>query len=178
MEPYIGEIRLAGFGFAPRGWMLCQGQTIAISQNQALYSLLGVTYGGDGIQTFKLPDLRGRIAVGTGRSWASSATYVAGQVGGTEGVALNPQQLPTHQHSLTGTLHTTGAPDNTSPLGNYMSKSENNQFGIGTANTTMAAGAVQGTTDNAGGSQPHENRQPFIAMNYMIAVQGVFPSRN
>ncbi|RTQ47178.1 phage tail protein [Hymenobacter gummosus] len=177
MEPYLGEIRLFGFGQTPRGWMPCSGQLLPINQNQALFALLGTTYGGNGVNTFALPNLNGRVMLGTGQSASSGATYSWGQVGGAESVTLLAGQMPAHQHMLSATLYATNSADQNSPAGNYLSQSTNNQFSTSPANTGMAAAAIQGTVSNAGGSQAHENRQPFIAMNYQIAVQGIFPSR-
>ncbi len=167
-----------GFAFAPRGWAYCQGQLLPISTNQPLFSLLGTTYGGDGRTTFALPDLRGRVILGAGQGPGLSS-YVPGQASGTESVALQVGQLPTHSHGFSGTIKTgDGDADSTSTNGNYPATGSKNQYAAGTANSSLGASAVTGASGTVGTSQPHENRQPLLAMNYAIALQGVFPSRN
>ncbi|MCI1186952.1 tail fiber protein [Hymenobacter sp. DH14] len=175
---FLGEIRLMSFNFPPKGWLLCQGQTLPVNQNQALFSLLGTTYGGDGVTTFRLPDLRGRVILGQGQSTASGANYAMGQVAGTESVALNANQIPAHQHAFSGTVKTADSADSKSPSNTYPAPPANqgNQYANGSANTTLG-GQFTGNTDNSGGSQPHENRQPLMAMNYAIAITGIYPSR-
>lgn len=180
-ESFIGELRPVGFGFAPKGWMLCQGQTLAISQNQPLFALLGTTYGGNGQTTFNLPDLRSRVPVGQGRG-AGLGAYTLGQTGGVEGQTLTADQLPQHGHGVQGTMKPDGSVDSNSPSGEYIGPGSLNQYskkgpGVG-KNVAMATNAVSGTATTAGGSQPHENRQPFIAINYAICLQGIFPSHN
>ncbi|GAB3588204.1 phage tail protein [Hymenobacter daeguensis] len=180
-ESYLGELRPVGFGFAPKGWMLCQGQTLPINQNQALFSLLGTTYGGNGTTTFNLPDLRGRIPVGLGQG-PGLAPYILGQTGGVEGQTLTADQLPVHGHAVQATMKPDGAVDSNSPGGEYIGPGSLNQYSkkgpTVSKNVVMAANAVTGTASPVGGSQPHENRQPFIAINYAICLQGVFPSRS
>lgn len=173
---FVGEIRLMGFPFAPKGWAFCQGQTLPINQNQALFALLGTTYGGDGVQTFKLPDLRGRVILGMGQSTASGANYTWGQTAGTETVALSANQIPPHQHDFSGTIKTAADADSNSPTNSYPSPA-GNQYASGSTNTTLG-GQYTGNTQNSGASQPHENRQPLMAMNYAIALTGIFPSRS
>lgn len=181
MENFLGEIRLMGFDRAPRGWAFCQGQTLPINQNQALFSLLGTQYGGDGVTTFKLPDLRGRVILGQGRA-PSGSTYAMGQVQGQEGVTLTVAQMPEHAHTFTGTLNVgngeadSRTPDTTFP-GTPPPDPKVTPYTAGTPNATMGA-ALTGALATAGGSQPHENRQPFMAMNYAIALTGIFPSRS
>lgn len=179
MDAFIGEIRLMGFTFPPKGWLFCQGQTLPINQNQALFSLLGTTYGGDGVTTFKLPDLRGRVILGLGQSTASGTNYVWGQTAGTETVALTANQIPPHIHAFSGTVKTADGADSTSPNNTYPAPPENggNQYASGSTNTTLG-GQFTGNTNNSGASQPHENRQPLLVMNYAIAVTGIFPSRS
>lgn len=179
MEPFLGQIMMVGFNFAPRGWAFCNGQLLAISQNTALFSLLGTTYGGDGRTTFALPDLRGRCAVGMGQGPGLS-NYSQGEMGGQENVTLIQTQMPTHTHTL-GASSSVGAVSD--PSGAVIA---NNQvtiergktvpasaFNPGPANATMNPQAIS----PAGGNQPHENRQPYIAMNYIIALEGIFPPR-
>ena len=170
---------MMGFGLIPRGWMACQGQLLPIAQNQALFSLLGTTYGGNGVQTFALPDLRGRAILGVGQGPGLSNT-VQGQVSGSESVTLQLAQMPAHTHTVTGTLQGASGPDTNSPINAYPALPDDGgtPFSTGAPNANLAAASVTGTAANAGGSQPHENRQPLMAMNYCIAVQGIFPSRS
>ena len=176
-ESFIGELRPIGFAFAPKGWLFCQGQLLAIAQNQALFSLLGTTYGGDGRTTFALPDLRGRLPVGVGAlSGNPSANYVLGQRGGVESVTLTAGQMPAHTHPITGTMKTAGLGDPSNPQGNFLAGDNNPQFSTGPATTAMGGGA-QGTSSAIGANQAHDNRQPVIGINYAICTQGYFPSR-
>ena len=180
MDPFVGEIRLVGFNFAPRNWALCNGQLLAISQNTALFSLLGTTYGGNGQTTFALPDLRGRAIVHAGQGPGLSP-YSRGQISGTENVTLLPAQMPAHTHSLAGTalLKTNnGVPGNSSsPVGNYLATAAVNEYGEETSNKTMLAGSVGGSATLTGGSVPHDNRMPYLSMYYVIALQGIYPQR-
>lgn len=176
MDPFLGEIRPIAFNYEPRGWAFCNGQLLPINQNQALFSLLGTTYGGNGTTTFALPNLRSRVPVSAGQGPGLS-NYTLGQVGGVESVTLLTTQLPAHAHSLTGTIKTAPEAVETNPANQYPSVGSSSQFSAGPANTTMG-GTVQGTTANTGGSQPHENRPPVLAANYVIALQGIYPSRN
>ena len=160
-EPYIGEIRLFGLGFVPRGWAACDGQILAISTNQVLYSILGTTYGGDGRTTFALPDLRGRVPIGV------SAPYTQGQAGGEETHALTVAEMPSHSHTVTAS---SGRADK--PV-------INNNFWAGTTSysdspdTTMSSNAIA----TAGARAPHNNMQPYLSLTYCIAIQGEYPSR-
>ena len=166
-EPFIGEIRPVPYNFAPAGWQLCQGQTLSISQNTALFSLLGTTYGGDGQQTFRLPDLRGRVPVGQDNG------YVMGQTGGAEQVTLTASQLPIHNHVANCTDN---AGDKAAPSSAIWATdgsgatAEYDQ----TPDSTMNPAAIGST----GGGQPHENRQPYLTINFIISLFGIFPSRN
>ena len=173
-EPYIGEIRPVSFNYAPKGWALCAGQLLPITQNQALFSLLGVQFGGNGQTTFALPDLRSRVPVGTGQL-AGGGNYPQGMMAGAEQATLIPNQIPLHQHTVSGQIQTTGNQDSTSPAQQLLGPGVLNQYSLGPANAQMAA-TVAGTTGNVGG-QSHENRAPFVALNYVIALQGIFPSR-
>jgi microcystin-dependent protein len=169
-EPFVGEIRMFGFNFAPQGWAMCNGQTLPISQNQALFSLLGTTYGGNGQTTFQLPDLRGRLANHAGQGTGLSP-YVLGQNGGTENVTLVQGQMPTHAHSVLAN----GSPATaTRPGGAVLARTTADIYAAAPDGTTMNAGMI-GT---AGGSQPHPNLQPYLTVNFCIALQGIFPSRN
>jgi microcystin-dependent protein len=167
--PYIGSLMLAPYTFAPVNWMFCQGQLLPISQFDALYNLIGTTYGGDGVQTFALPDLRGRTAIGIGQGPGLS-NYVLGQQGGVEVVVLNPNQNPAHNHvakSSTAGQNSNNA--NASVLAGTASGV--NMYTTNNPATPMAGPALQ----NAGGSQPHDNHQPFLVLNWCIAVYGVYP---
>ena len=173
-EAYIAEIRLFAGNFAPRGWMSCEGQLLSIAQNTALFSLLGTTYGGNGVNTFALPDFRGRSAVGQGQGPGLSP-YVEGQTGGAETVTLSTNQLPAHNHALTANSNTTNMSANTA--GNYLNgKTESGESTIssGSALVTLNPASVGAT----GGNQPHENRPPYLSMFFIICVESIFPSRN
>ncbi|MFJ6328436.1 MULTISPECIES: phage tail protein [unclassified Rhizobium] len=174
-EVFLGQIMLAGFQFAPRGFALCNGQLLAINQNQALFSLLGTYYGGDGIRTFGLPNMQGRTPVGFGSSvdgsWQPSP-YNIGDPGGVENVTLLPQQLPQHSHLATGTTNSGTARNPANAL-----------YGTNTTNIYGASAGAQvvmssDTVSPAGGNQPHANVQPYDVINFCIALQGAFPSRN
>ena len=180
MDPFLGEIRIMPYSFAPRGWLPCQGQLMSIAQNTALFSLLGTQYGGDGRTTFALPDLRGRAVVGKGQGPGLS-DYPQGIQIGTETVTLQSTQLPAHIHAL-GTVTVpvnNGAPGVTSPAGAFFAKvNGSSAFGAGTGNGPMAANMLTGTTSQVGGNTAHENRMPYLALGYCIATQGaVFPQR-
>ena len=166
MEPFLGEIRLVAFSFAPRGWAFCAGQLLPINQNQALFSLLGTSYGGDGRTTFALPDLRGRVPIGAGQGTAGS-TYELGSSGGQETVKLKASQLPAHSHQVRASSggSTAKNPSDRVPAagGAYAA----------TPNAKMNAAMI----GNSGGGQAHDNRQPYLGLNYIIALQGIFPSR-
>jgi len=202
-EPFLGEIRMVGFNFAPRGWLSCQGQLISIAQNTALFSLLGTTFGGDGINTFALPDYRGRQAVGMG-SGPGLTPILQGEVAGTESVTMGVSQMPEHTHtalpapfaaSLSGPINipaaTTGttqsAPVNTAVLGASTAAGRPAQiYCTGPADTqlapftaTVSGQVTPGTTTigSAGASQPVPIRNPYLGTNFIIATEGIFPSR-
>jgi microcystin-dependent protein len=163
-SPFVGEIRMVGFTFAPSGWAFCSGQTLAIAQNDALFNLIGTTYGGDGVNTFALPDLRGRVPIHQGSS------FVIGQPAGTETVSLTGNQVPLHAHVAAG--NATAAA--TTPVGNFWGgTSPVSGYGT-TADSNLNGGSLAAV----GGSQPHENRMPFLAVNFIISLFGIFPSRN
>jgi len=167
-EPFLGEISPVAFNFAPQGWAFCNGQLLPINQNQALFSLLGTTYGGDGVNTFALPDLRGRVIV------SSSPNYPLGSTGGVEAVTLNVNQIPSHSHAP---VCSTGTGSAAVPSGLVWAGSSSNetlyQTGSG-PNGSMAPGLIT----SSGNSQPHSNLQPFQVVNFIIALAGVFPSQN
>lgn len=178
-EPFLGEIKMVGFNFAPRGWSFCDGQLLPIAQNTALFSLLGTTYGGDGRTTFGLPDLRGRVPIHVG-SGPGLSSYRWGERGGVENVTLNVTQIPAHGHTAAGTANAVnGAGNSKTPTGNtWASLSRENAYSSAVADGTMAANNVNVTVNNAGGSQPHTNVQPFLSIYFCIALTGIFPSRS
>jgi len=163
-EPFLGEIRLFSFPFAPRGWANCGGQLLPISQNQALFSLLGTTYGGNGIQNFALPDFRGRAPV----HWGGAV--VSGERAGQESVSLTMAQLPSHSHPVSASSL---APSVGPPAGNAWASGGSASYAA-SSNAAMSATALSAT----GGSQPHNNLQPSLVINFCIALQGIFPSQN
>jgi|SRR5580658_4557246 microcystin-dependent protein len=165
--PFIGQLLLASWNYAPKGYATCNGQLLPISQNQALFAVLGTTYGGDGIRTFGLPNLQGRTPVGYG------AGVVIGQTAGQDAHTLLAAEVPSHTHALQAT--TTSA-SIISPGGNLLAATA----GAATLYTGASGLAPMNaaTISNAGGSQPHENRQPFLVMNWCIALTGIFPSQN
>jgi microcystin-dependent protein len=162
--PYVGEIRMLSFNFAPRGWALCNGQLLPINQNQPLFALIGTVYGGDGRVNFALPNLQGRAAM------HESGAHPLGQTAGEEWHTLTVSEMPEHNH-LVNAMPTT-ATDN-APAGNLLAAAHD-FYGSATDLTTLAPGSIA----NGGGSQPHENRQPYLVLNYCIALSGIFPSRN
>lgn len=168
MDPFLGEIRLVAFTFAPRGWADCNGQILPIAQNTALFSLLGTTYGGNGVNTFALPNLQGRAALHVG-TLAGGSVYTLGEVGGVEQVTLTTPQIPAHTHVLNAAKRD---PDSESATNNFMTNG--NSYANAPSDTTMNPGSIGST----GGSQPHENRQPFLVVRYIIALEGIYPSRS
>jgi microcystin-dependent protein len=191
-EPFLGQIILLPYNFAPRGWAFCHGQILPIAQNTALFSLLGTTYGGNGQTTFGLPDLRGRVALSSGQS-PGHAFYDLGQISGAESVVLNVNQLPVHTHtfalgSLAATANVKNAAGNSrSPVGAMPAieaagvTATYSTDALATAGT-MAPGAISlsgaPTVGATGGNQPFEILQPYLTLNYCIAIEGIFPSRN
>ncbi|WP_199769356.1 phage tail protein [Flavivirga eckloniae] len=181
MEGTIGEIRMFAGNFAPRTWAFCEGQLLSINSNQALFSILGTTYGGDGRTSFGLPDLRGRVPVNPGRGPGLSV-YNLGQRGGTETVTLTTNQIPSHTHAATGTVTANFSPLNPAntgnPTGANFANAATDTYNSAPADTQMAPNNVHVAVGNTGGSLPHENRQPYLSIYYIICLQGVFPSRN
>jgi microcystin-dependent protein len=168
-DPFIGQLMLFAGNFAPQGWALCDGQLLAISQNQALFSILGTTYGGNGTTNFALPDLRGRAPIHMGQGPGLS-NYVEGEVGGSEGVTLTVGEMPSHNHLV----RAEGGDGNTSsPSGSIPSKTTSSNYSNAAPSVQMNPGMI----DAAGGNQPHENRAPFLVLNWCIALIGIFPSR-
>lgn len=175
MDPYLGDIRLFAGNFAPAGWVICDGRLLAISENDALFAIIGTTYGGDGVTTFAVPDLRGRLPVGQGNGPGLSPRVI-GQKYGVESVTLLTTQIPSHSHSFSAS---TSAPSTSpSPTGTVFAHSDTDKIYVsspsGPMPETMNAATVQAT----GGSQPHNNVMPTTAINYILCVAGIFPSRN
>lgn len=175
-EPFLGEIKIVSFNFPPKGWTFCNGQLLPINQNQALFSVLGTTYGGDGMRTFGLPNLQGRTPFHVGNG------IVLGEMGGETTHTLNISELPAHNHIMQAdsAAGTTNTPD---PSGRVLAKSAGTggtppvAFGVNlyqaTPNTAMGP-----TIANTGGNQPHENMSPYLVLTFIIALQGIFPSQN
>ena len=162
-EPFLGELRLMSFNFAPKGWALCNGQILPINQNQALFALFGTMYGGNAQTTFALPDLRGRVPMHVG-----GALPTQGESAGAEAVTINIQSMPTHFHTVTATSSAGNAAD---PVEFAQAA---NAYGPPNQLTTVHPATVT----NVGGSQPHTNLQPYLVLNWCVALQGIFPSRN
>jgi microcystin-dependent protein len=192
MDQFLSTILIWPPNFAPRGWALCAGQVMSISQNTALFSLIGTMYGGDGVQTFQLPDLRSRVPLGAGQGTGLSP-YNVGQSGGTENVTLTISALAAHTHTATPaglsatvpavtTGGTTNQPTPSVALATPTDAARNplNIYSNATPTQNLAPGTVTGSipVGSAGGGQPHANIQPYLAVNYIIALQGIFPSRN
>jgi microcystin-dependent protein len=178
MEPFIGQIVMFGGNFAPRSWALCDGALLSISQWQALFSILGTTYGGDGRTTFGLPDLRGRVAIHPGNGPGLTPRNL-GQRGGSETNTLNQLQLPSHTHAATGTVNLGTASNAASGNGAFLPISTGaNFYSTAAGAAQMNAGAVSVNVGNTGSNQSVNNIQPFQCVNFIIALQGVFPSRN
>ena len=171
-DPFVGEVRLVGFNFAPLNWSQCNGATIAISENDTLFSLIGTTYGGDGQNTFNLPNLQGRTPVHQGTSNLGSS-YVIGEVAGVESVTLTSGTYPNHSHSLLASGNQGGANSPGSNVLGQVSSAYSNQT---PSNAALMNGAVLG--NSAGGSQPHDNLQPYLVLTWVIALFGIYPSRN
>jgi microcystin-dependent protein len=164
MTPFLGQLMLVAFNYAPTGYQMCNGQTLGINQYTALFSLLGTTYGGNGVNTFQLPNLQGRTPVGVG----NGISY--GEVAGTDAHTLISAEVPPHTHALNATTQAAS----TKPGGNAVAAGGGSCF---TSPTSLVA-MNSATIGNAGGSQPHENRQPFLVMTWVIAMVGIFPSRS
>ena len=170
MGPYVGEIRMFAGNFAPNGWMFCEGQTLPISENEVLFQLIGTTYGGDGEETFNLPNLASRVPIHMGTG-PDGTTYQIGEMAGTEQETLTTQQIPNHSHPMTGSTDPAGQQ---SPAANVTGKSTQVDLYI---NAQPQAPMNPQAISPAGGSQPHENTQPFLCINFIISLFGVFPSQ-
>lgn len=187
-EPFIGEIKMFGGNFAPEGYAFCDGQLLPIMQNQTLFSLLGTTYGGDGRTSFALPDLRGRVPIHSSSIAGPGLTKRGiGERGGAETTTLAQSQMPVHSHGASASIavnSTEGEAPTPVPTNGFLAKSSDGAplYSASSSQTsgvvdTMAPGAVSVTVGNSGGNQPHNNMQPYLGINYIIALEGVFPSR-
>ena len=167
-QPYVGEIRMFGGSFAPAGWMFCDGQVLPISEYETLFNLIGTTYGGDGQSTFALPDLRGRVPIHMGTQ--AGTTYQLAEMAGEESVTLTVNQIPAHTHTLLASGDTANSPN---PGNNVIARSPQvNAFINGSPSVGMSPQFIGST----GGSQPHENLQPYACINFIISLFGVYPS--
>lgn len=165
-QPYVGEVRMFAGNFAPAGWMLCEGQLLPISENETLFQLIGTTYGGDGQSTFALPDLRGRLPVHQGNG------FILAETGGAEEITLTVNQIPAHSHPM---LANSALASVASPQGNVVAQSRQANIDLyleDTPSVSMAANAI----GSVGGSQPHTNFQPYLCVNFIISLFGIFPS--
>jgi microcystin-dependent protein len=190
LDSFLGEIMVISWNYPPRGWALCNGQLLPINQNQALFSLLGTYYGGNGQTNFALPDLRGRVPIG----FSEDGTFLLGEKAGQEAVTLTLSQIPAHVHTATASTQnplvaiaacSSAAADRRTPVNNGLAKEAANVtalYSAATPNAEMRADAVRfggaGAIGNAGSDQPHNNLAPYLALNFCIALQGVFPSQN
>lgn len=187
MDPFIGEIRAFAFDYAPEGWLQCQGQILPIAQYQALFALLGNRYGGNGTTQFALPDLRGRTIIGVKPPQQGQTPYPIAFAAGVETVPMNVDQIPPHSHTvtlsgLTATLKgNSGGADSPEPGGHALAAPEQPIYNSGTPDTAMAAGSVAvsgtGTCAVTGSGAAHPNMQPYLTLNYCIAINGIFPPR-
>jgi microcystin-dependent protein len=164
-SPYLGEVKIFSFNFPPRGWAFCNGQLMSIQQNQALFAVIGTTYGGNGVNNFQLPNLQGRLPYHAGNG------YVQGQVGGAEFHTLLTTEMPTHNHAVNAS--SAAASDQGAPTNNLWVAQTGNSYSS-SGGAAMAGAAIT----QAGGGQPHENRPPYLVLNFCIALSGIFPSRN
>jgi len=170
-EPFLSEIKIVSFNFPPKGWALCNGQLLPINQNQALFSLLGTTYGGNGQTNFALPNLRGRVPIHKGSG------HTLGEAAGSTAVTINTQSMPTHLHFLSANMCVASANLNATlgdPGGHNWANTGKQQWNTAVPNATMNPLSV----NNVGGSQPHTNMMPYLVLNFIIALQGIFPSQN
>jgi len=169
-EPYVGEIRMFAGNFAPNGWMFCEGQTMPIAENEVLFQLIGTTYGGDGEETFNLPNLASRVPIHMGTG-PDGTTYQLGEMAGTEQETLTTNQIPSHTHPLFASINVGVA---NTPSGNITSQSVSVKMYVAEQPT---ANANPNSVSPVGGSQPHENCQPFLCINFIISLFGLFPSQ-
>ena len=168
-QPFIGEIRIVGFNFAPVGWADCNGQLLPISENDALFSLIGTTYGGDGEETFALPDFQGRVPIGTGNS------HILAEMGGTEVETLSINQIPAHSHSMAASA---GGGTSTSPANGAYGAIANGARSDRLYGAAVGQTAAPNMLSSVGGNQPHDNMEPFLTLRYIISLFGIYPPQN
>jgi microcystin-dependent protein len=172
-QPYVGEIRMFAGNFPPNGWMFCEGQLLPISEYETLFNLIGTTYGGDGQSTFALPDLQGRLPLHMGT--ALGTTFTIGENGGVESVTLTTQQIPIHTHGLL--CAASGGVPNSNPKDGFWAATDQNQYSTQAGNSPMGTAQNNLLSDIAGGSQPHENLMPFLCVDFIISLFGLFPQQ-
>ena len=170
-SPFVGEIRMVGFNFAPLGWAFCNGQLISIAENETLFNLIGTTYGGDGQQTFALPDLRSRIPVHAGQGPGLPSFRILGEMGGTESVTLIPQQIPIHNHPALAKIE---SGNQANPGNSVWAASGQSAYGTGAGSLPMKTTLISGS----GGNQPHDNLMPYLTISFIISLFGIFPTQN
>ncbi len=170
-EPFVGEIRMFGGSFAPAGWAMCQGQLMPISENDTLFNLIGTTYGGDGQETFGIPDLQGRFPMHAGQGPGITQNYQLGQIAGVESVTLTTQQIPIHNHAL---LATTDFGQQPQPQSMFFAQPTTGKMYVGAQTPVVNLNSTELTP--AGGSQPHDNLQPYLCITFIISLFGVYPS--
>jgi len=170
-SPYIGEIRMVGFNFAPVGWAFCNGALVPISENDTLFNLIGTTYGGDGVNTFALPNLQSRIPIHAGQGAGLSSNRVLGEVGGVESVTLTTQQIPLHTHPAQAN---SGSGNQATPNNGVWADSGQSGYATGAGSLAMKSTLIA----NSGGSQPHDNMMPYLTINFIISLYGIFPTQN
>ena len=179
--PFLGEVKILGFNFAPIGYVLCQGQLMSIAENSALFALLGTMYGGDGQVTFGIPDLRGRVPIGQGQG-AGLTFFDFGQMGGSTTATLTLPNFPIHNHAATGInvrIPVTAKSEDSNATNSYIGNDTSDTFGPqASATASLGAPVVSGSTALAGGNQPFSVQNPYLVINYSIATEGIFPSRN
>lgn len=170
-QPYVGEIRMFGGNFPPNGWMFCEGQLLAIAENDTLFNLIGTTYGGDGQSTFALPDLRGRLPIHNGTNPNTGSTFQLGEAAGAEEITLTTQQIPTHTHPMQASTADASSPN---PGGNVLSQTvTTTPYYNDTPNVALNFNSIT----PAGGSQPHTNFQPYLCIDFIISLFGIFPTQ-
>ena len=171
-QPYVGEIRMFAGNFNPNGWAFCDGQLLPISENETLFQLIGTTYGGDGETTFALPNLQSRVPMHQGTN--AGQTFILAETGGTEEVTLSTQQIPIHTHALLCAV--SGGLPSSNPKDCFWATTDQFQYSTAGGNSPMGTAANPLVSDPIGGSQPHENRMPFLCINFIISLFGIFPS--
>lgn len=177
MDPFLAEIRIFPFNFPPKGWAFCDGQVLPVQQNTALFSLIGTTYGGNGVTTFALPDLQGQVPIHAGQGPGLS-DFVPGERTGSETVALVPNQLPGHSHTLNAENPAISGADQSAPSTTSVLAQSSGGFAYAASAATAPVAMNPSAVSSLGGGQPHNNVQPYLTLNFCIALQGIFPARS